>query len=32
MPIPDNCLVIVKGTDKTDSIESYTFRGNKCDI
>ena len=32
MPIPENCLVIVKGKDKTDSIESYTFRGNKCDI
>ena len=32
MPIENNCLIIVKGKDKTDSIESYTFHGNKCDI
>ena len=32
MPIQDSCLIIVKGKDKTDSIASYAFRGNKCDI
>lgn len=32
MPIENNCLIIVKGKDKTDSIESYTFHGSKCDI
>ncbi len=32
MPIENNCLIIVKDKDKTDSIESYTFHGNKCDI
>lgn len=32
MPSETNCLIIVKGQDKTDSIASYTFRGEKCDI
>ena len=32
MPVENNCLIIVKGEDKTDSIESYSFHGDKCDI
>ncbi len=28
----ENCLILVKGQDKTDSIASYTFHGEKCDI
>lgn len=32
MPSGENCLIIVKGQDKTDSIASIKFCGEKCDI